>query len=669
MDVSLLSYISFNLTKKIPKARMPGSAFEKNLVHDVQRRICKYLDDESLIAFALTSKQCRSMASSQLFRKIHLTVRTRKELREDVDHWMHTLESAFSVNYVRELVIEGCMPRRQEDPGINRSGSSKSSATSAVNGNNNSKGRSLNNRRTEIVADNYEPWVALENEDAWMPVVELIQQLPALADLVYNCTNQFPACVLKALHQDRPHCRLHMETFKFRSLNDAEADLLEFALAKSPSLYSISATYDSFDIEAQEDFNEEAILRTIAGLAPNLKEASLFRRPLAASPELELAVERLRKAWQGFSLETETDKNAAHPGSLNRLELFAYGFTREELQTWSKYIDYSTLRILQLRRAAVGEDALSWMAANSCFPSLTALEIQMESFRAPPTDTYFNTFNSFFRSLPPLTTLEVTGNLASTSIEAILEHHGPSLHHFSLSSPSNLDLHSFNLPLLQTLLHHSPHLSTLALPIQRSGGSALEVSLYRTLGSLPALQTLSLTLDSSNPSVIPDDEDTEIPNNPAFDAFDQQFIVPTSGPWGDKPRNGHVREAFINSALDAPLALAIFDVIARSKPANSFALEELTLLSTGGGEFGALTRERGSDAVFRNISRSWKMRRGEGERVVAVEVGVAERERLEGLLGETTLQSNVEKVFRRIWPVRGEGGDWRGDWFGLPLEE
>jgi hypothetical protein len=58
-----------------------------------------------------------------------------------------------------------------------------------------------------------------------------------------------------------------------------------------------------------------------------------------------------------------------------------------------------------------------------------------------------------------------------------------------------------------------------------------------------------------------------------------------------------------------------------------------------------------------------------GERVVAVEVGVAERERLEGLLGETTLQPNVEKVFRRIWPVRGEGGDWRDDWFGLPLEE
>jgi hypothetical protein len=174
MDAFLISLKLFQPTKKIPKARMPGSAFEKNLVHDVQQRICEYLDGESLIAFALTSKQCRSMASSQLFRKIHLTVRTRKELREDVDHWMHTLESAFSVNYVRELVIEGCMPRRHEDPGINRSGSSKSSATSAVNGNNNSKGRSLNNRRTEIIADNYEPWVALENEDAWTPVVELI---------------------------------------------------------------------------------------------------------------------------------------------------------------------------------------------------------------------------------------------------------------------------------------------------------------------------------------------------------------------------------------------------------------------------------------------------------------------------------------------------------------
>jgi hypothetical protein len=57
-----------------------------------------------------------------------------------------------------------------------------------------------------------------EEDMAWAPVVSLLQAIPHLKDLIYDCQNQFPPNLLKILHEQLPQCRLHHLTFRFRTL-------------------------------------------------------------------------------------------------------------------------------------------------------------------------------------------------------------------------------------------------------------------------------------------------------------------------------------------------------------------------------------------------------------------------------------------------------------------
>ena len=99
-----------------------------------------------------------------------------------------------------------------------------------------------------------------------------------------------------------------------------------------------------------------------------------------------------------------------------------------------------------------------------------------------------------------------------------------------------------------------------------------------------------LTLDSSHLSVVVGDLD--IPNDPPFDEFDQLFYpanilgIYGDGAQGSKPRNGHIRDALVNSALDETLARTIFQSILSRKGHNALPLEALKLTSYGGGQFG-----------------------------------------------------------------------------------
>jgi hypothetical protein len=81
--------------------------------------------------------------------------------------------------------------------------------------------------------------------EAWMSLVKLIGQLPALRDLVYTSAEQIPSCLPSILHQHHPSCRLHVTIFDLRSLHQPngsphDIDPDEFKLVTSPCLYSIT---------------------------------------------------------------------------------------------------------------------------------------------------------------------------------------------------------------------------------------------------------------------------------------------------------------------------------------------------------------------------------------------------------------------------------------------
>src|SRR5205807_10350288 len=119
--------------------------------------------------------------------------------------------------------------------------------------------------------------------------------LPGLVDLVYNYPDQFPPCLLQTLHEYRPQCRLRINTFNLYSLHAPVIDPYELLLATSPCLYSIrclhgednyirflyqedgaDADADADDSDSRTNYQAEAVMCLVAGLAPNLKEVHMY---------------------------------------------------------------------------------------------------------------------------------------------------------------------------------------------------------------------------------------------------------------------------------------------------------------------------------------------------------------------------------------------------------
>jgi len=78
---------------------------------------------------------------------------------------------------------------------------------------------------------------------------------------------------------------------------------------------------------------------------------------------------------------------------------------------------------------------------------------------------------------------------------------------------------------LATIASNCQFLRDFTLTLRRSQGDATEVALYKTLGSLPRLQSVTLELDVSKHYDLDDNESDDEGNvfNPSFDdEFDQQ---------------------------------------------------------------------------------------------------------------------------------------------------
>ena len=114
-----------------------------------------------------------------------------------------------------------------------------------------------------------------------------------------------------------------------------------------------------------------------------------------------------------------------------------------------------------------------------------------------------------------------------------------------------------------------------------SKGNSTEITTYAKLGSLLILQDLSLTLDCSDARVLAeqegdDDPDAKLesPNDPSFDDFDLHMLLVNLN-CSRYPRKGHVRDAFINCAVDGELARSIFGAVSAGKGKGGSCLSAL----------------------------------------------------------------------------------------------
>ena len=231
------------------------------------------------------------------------------------------------------------------------------------------------------------------------------------------------------------------------------------------------------------------------------------------------------------------------------------------------------------------------------------------------------------------------------------------MHTLSLESRVAFDPHTITL-----LTSRCTNVHFLSLPIRRAWNRPGEdTAILRALGRLPHLTHLDLTLDASDRTLLSSPETKLAPSDPSFDAFDNQ---PHPGGFfsGKAVRNGHIRDAFINSAIDAALAKAVFATILSGVPeSRTSSLHYLSIKAEGGGYFGISTISGGIDEVVREVGKEWVVQRsGDGEGIEVRCVG----EINEYFEPGDELASDIGHVFRSIWP--GEG-DWWDEWHAFPL--
>jgi hypothetical protein len=620
--------------------------------------ICDYVDlvhKPSVQAFALVNHALNTASTASLFSTVTIEVREPVQLSKEVGRWVELL-SHRGFHHVRRLVVEGRMRR----PYVFILDDHQMQSENARN--------NINLRRQAIPKpsafhldqtprlnpDRKSHRTTQKDDATWVPLARLIEKLSKLSDLIYACTNQFSPCLLQTLETFRPDCKLHMKTFRLRSLNEDQIDAHELALAKSPCLHSISVAYCSHcSSDGRRDHNEDAVMGLVAGHAPNLKEVSTI------FVDSGYHTMGYRPPWQGFAKDKQEQMSSL--GSLQVLDLD--GYRARSMRKWLARTDLAALQVFRYHEM-MSADQLIHLETESNFPSLTTLSLNLgDDHEDISRQAYFDILDRFLRSLPSLASLELVGELDHPTFLVVLEMSGTRLKKLCLLPDDNfaeqLVVRASEVEMIKTSF---PHLEELILKAPRSRGNANEVAIYKALGSLPKLRRLSLTLDATDLAVRIFDRDKSysLSNDPTFDQFEQESFDEYSG-----LRNGHVRDLFINSASDEVLACSIFDTISAVQPAETSLFEYLRMQIIRGGTYNSNVR-----SVAAHLARPWIVERhANTDKFDVVIVTENERpiEEAEDSLGPPALNGQIEEIFRRIWPAKQKNGDWRQDWKSWPL--
>jgi hypothetical protein len=264
--------------------------------------------------------------------------------------------------------------------------------------------------------------------EAWAPLASLIQRCMHLTDLVWVCWNQLPPCVLAAIHERHPACRLHMRSFRLRSLASAVTDSHELDLIRSPCLYSISVKTVIKDSDGKFDYNGSAILQ-VAALAPNLRHVNIIAPRAASSAALSRTRGAHQEPWKGFVPRLEIRKK----GSLTSLSyLGRRGMSVRDMEEWPNSVDMSKMRYLILGDVS---DPLvfRYLTQNINFASLELLDFGLSPTTMGSVDSLVSEAESFLEKLDLLTAFRLSGYLAPSIFDKILQQHGPTMRRLALN--------------------------------------------------------------------------------------------------------------------------------------------------------------------------------------------------------------------------------------------
>lgn len=641
---------------------------------ELLQHIALDLGSDSLQAFSLTSTACHKASLPAIFGRICITVHDFEALRRHVGALREALARTDSFSCIRQITIKGALRL----PGKKLGRYQTLTPWSFTNGTVNPLLDEEHIKYTGMYAVSDDSVIeASSDEDmAWAPLVELLEADLSLGDLVFDCRNQFPPSLLRILHARYPRCKLHHLKFKLLSLLEDPPNAYEMELATSPSLSTVKAICAHRDSDGTDDFNLEALMELVSGLAPNLREVVV----LNLRPNGSARSSRPRRPWKSLPGFTPGKR-----GSLQSLSL--RGDTRlkssQVLEDWARHVDFTCLRhltlggCLNMHRSGLNGETMEWIVQTQSFPRLRSLCVHLtrddlDVERPQYTDQAI----SFFQSFELLEHLSIDGPMDYQIFDAVLAHHGKALKRLSLHpfeevpvapysrEPQQVPFH-FTKDCVLQLQAQCPVLEELTILVKRDKSSAFEAEVYKCFSRMRSLRALSLILDCSNWRVIRDPT-----YEPDFDEQDREPVEPDQYPWLAR---GEVKATFINCAVDEALACSIWKAISDNKTGRP--LERLKLWPTGAGEYGTGKRLfHAFTAIVQNLARSWSITRNPRDDKDDFVVTELQQERRFTLDEQNTrMMSKTQglgfwEVFHSIWPTQEGSKSFRDDWSSFPLE-
>lgn len=501
-------------------------------------------------------------------------------------------------------------------------------------------------------------------EKDWQPLIKLLATLSRLEVLNYAMANNFPSCLLQALHQYHPTCQLNIWSTQN---NDADPQTMlpeswdPFAvdLFRSPCLHAIRVYYYHGN--------------DLSGLTPVPVEQDGLSRLITMAPNLR-HLQISSSCGDGSSIaesnrKLESFMTSLGPSQISPPRLTSFTCSKsmtggESIVTnWGQYFDFSNLRALDVGRIS---NVSTTVGLFSRLRKLERLLIDLEELLRRPGQprVYLREadFRSIFGSLSPLKYLRIRGLRLKSALHAVLEYHGKSLRGLSLEPDRRIytnELHRYHA--YPSLVHDdilnlakkAPYIRDLRLTIERSKGDHNERLLYEALGAFPCLQNLTIDLHCKpRPHEIP----------PMINERDPSY-------WAT--HMAELEEALMNAAIDETLVTEIWSIIYSQQQTKR--LRNIHVVSVGWDLFTHTER----DILF-ELSRSFLISQYSlGFEPVIVEIGRGERqlhverEAMARRLHKPARSppQHLRELIQSLWGLsEPQMKDWTLHWRSFPLD-
>lgn len=510
-------------------------------------------------------------------------------------------------------------------------------------------------------------------EKDWRPLIKLLATIDRLTDLNYAVQNNFPSCLLQAIHQYHPTCRLNIWSTQNIALDVLDMgkvqmsrfpvfqDPFEFDLFRSPCLHAIKVYYAyGWGREHRSPIEHDAIIPFFT-MAPNLKHLHV-QRSMGMGTKIPTSNERLKDFMTTFGPPPTvpprpvTFSCSPSPDGSDPL-----------IVKWGQYFDFSYLQALDIERIQSVPEIVSLF---SHLRKLERLFINLDRpisiVPGPRVCLQEADYKSIFGSINQLQYLRIRGLRNKSAIYSILEYHGESLRELIIEPSQSFEVaeylqyHVYPVLAYDDILNFAkkaPGIRELRLTLERSKGDAPERLFYEALGAFPSLRILTLDLDYKSR------RDGGPETNHPIETLREREDSSTN--------RARLEEAFINAAMDERLATEIWNLIYSKQ--NKEKLRKLRIVPYGWDLFPS----KAERDILLHLSRSFLIsKRGPDYGLETVEIGREEAQLQAERDTIVTREPNwvrsppkrLQELIKSLWQLsESEMEDWTQHWRSFPL--